>query len=597
MGIRTRSEVPPENQWNVEALYPSWAEWQKELEGSFQKQEPHWPELAPIATLTTESLRSFLDRFFAIERQLDKLYVYAHLRFDEDVGLEESKAHFLFISGLVHNFRCASSWVEPKLLASEERIFQSWLQEPVLKEYHVYLRKLAARRPHTLSTEEEALIALSAKALESSSRAFHALNNADLVFPPALDSQGGQRHVTHGSYGLYLKSRDRTLRKNAFLSVHTTFLQHANTLTELLQGQVAKTLYLAKAHRYSSCLAAALDVDWIPTSVYSSLIQTVREHVQPLHAYLSLRKERLRVQELHGYDLYVPLVEVNQEIGYMEACHAVIESVAPLGVAYQERVRDGLLKERWVDVYENAKKRSGAYSSGCYDSMPYILLNYQGTLSDALTLAHEMGHSMHSLLSRQHQSYVHSHYSIFVAEVASIFNEQLLLKWLKERAKTVQEKAYLISYQIDAIRATLFRQTLFAEFEWQLHRWAEEDVPLTPHRLNEYYRKLNREYYGPTLTLDTELDIEWARIPHFYSNFYVYQYATGLSAAIALFCQVMQSEAARDRYVHFLQSGGSRPPLELLKEAGVDLQTAGPVRAALVYFSSLVEEFKTLMGS
>ncbi len=595
MGIRTRSEVPPEEKWNVEALYPSWTAWSEELDRSFQTKIPRWPCLKERAFHLGSGLKEFLDELFQINRILNRLYVYAHLRFDEEVSCEESKKNFQFISGLLQDFQCESAWIEPALLSSTEELFHTWLHDPHLKEYQFYLQKMARRRPHTLPKEQEELIALSLKALEVPSRAFNALNNADFSFPPAIDSQGEKKHLTHGSYGLYLKSSDRELRRTAFLSLHTTFAQYANTLAELLQGQIARQLYLSRAHRYASCVEEALDADWIPVSVYSGLIQTVRQGVAPLHTYLALRKEKLHLKELHVYDLYVPLVELHKEISYIEACQLVIESVAPLGVDYQTRVGQGLLQERWVDIYENAKKRSGAYSSGCYDSMPYILMNYQGTLSDALTLAHEMGHSMHSFLSRTHQPYVDSNYSIFVAEVASIFNEQLLLDLLKQRAQTKKEKAYLIAHQIDAIRTTLFRQVLFAEFEWQLHRWAEEDLPLTPSRLNELYLQLHRDYYGPALTIDPELHIEWARIPHFYSNFYVYQYATGLSAAIALFRQVKGSTAARDRYLAFLQSGGSRPPLELLAEAGVDLRTAAPLQAAVDYFSILIQEFQMLI--
>ena len=312
-----------------------------------------------------------------------------------------------------------------------------------------------------------------------------------------------------------------------------------------------------------------------------------------MHEYMALRKEILGLSELHYYDLMVPLVEnVQISMSYPEACKTVIDSTALLGEQYQSDVRKGLLEERWVDVYETPRKRSGAYSSGCYDSMPYILMNYQGTLNDVLTLAHEAGHSMHSLLSRRHQPYIYSHYPIFVAEVASTFNEQMLLRELKSRIQSKKEKAYLINYEIEGIRATIFRQTLFAEFELQIHQWAEEGTPLTPSLLKNYYLELNRNYYGPDIILDKELAVEWARIPHFYYNFYVYQYATGLSAALSLFEQVLHSPQAKDRYLEFLSSGGSRYPLDLLKRAGVDVRSSVAVDAAMKRFQQLVRELK-----
>jgi oligoendopeptidase F len=312
-----------------------------------------------------------------------------------------------------------------------------------------------------------------------------------------------------------------------------------------------------------------------------------------MHEYLKLRKKVLGLSELHYYDLMIPLVEeTTTTMNYSGACQAVIESVAPLGASYQADLKQGLLEDRWVDAYETARKRSGAYSSGCYDSMPYILMNFHGTLNDVLTLAHEAGHSMHSLLSRRNQSYVYSQYPIFVAEVASTFNEQLLLKHLKSQAKSKKDQAYLVNYEIEGIRSTIFRQTMFAEFELQIHKWAEEGTPLTPQLLKDHYLKLNREYYGPDLVIDKELEIEWARIPHFYYNFYVYQYATGLSAALSLFKKASTSEEARSKYLEFLSSGGSRYPLDLLERAGVDMRSGAPVEAAMVRFKELIEELK-----
>jgi oligoendopeptidase F len=440
-------------------------------------------------------------------------------------------------------------------------------------------------------------MALSGKALDASARAFGALNNADLVFPPAVDAKGVEHPLTNGSYLSYMRSTDRELRKSAFQNLHRTFEAHANTICELVQGHVQGHLYNARARKFQSCLEAALFPNQVDPSVYENLIASVRRAQLVMHRYVALRKKLLGLSELHYYDLMVPIVEnVQMSMSYPEAVGTVVESTALLGADYQNDVRNGLTQERWVDVYETPRKRSGAYSSGCYDSMPYILLNYQGTMNDVLTLAHETGHSMHSLLSRRAQPYIYSQYPIFVAEVASTFNEQLLMKELKSKAKSKKELAYLINYEIEGIRATIFRQTLFAEFEWQIHKWAEQGPPLTPALLKEYYMQLNRDYYGPDLVLDKELEIEWARIPHFYYNFYVYQYATGLSAALALFEKAQGSAEARKRYLEFLSSGGSRYPLDLLSHAGVDMRSSAPVDAAMRRFSALLEELENALA-
>jgi oligoendopeptidase F len=448
-------------------------------------------------------------------------------------------------------------------------------------------------RPHTLPFEQEELMALSGKALDASYKAFGALNNADLSFKPAIDSKGEEHPLSNGTYLSLLRSPDRNLRRTAYENLHRGFESHANTLCELIQGQVQSHLFVARARKFNSCLEAALFPHQIDRSVYENLIASVRKRLPLMHEYIAIRKKMLKLPEIHMYDLYVPLfedVEVNMD--YEEARQAVIASVAPLGAKYQGQLGKGLLEERWVDAFENVRKRSGAYSSGCYDSMPYILMNYHGTLNDVLTLAHEAGHSMHSLLSRTNQPYIYSQYPIFVAEVASTFNEQLLLSHLKSKAQSDKTQAFLANYQIEGIRGTIIRQTLFAEFELQLHKWAEAGVSLTPTLLKQYYVQLNRDYYGPDIILDPELAIEWARIPHFYYNFYVYQYATGLSAALALFQQAMKDDSAKARYLEFLSSGGSKFPIELLKGAGVDMRKPDAVNAALDYFEQLLHELK-----
>ena len=586
--MRKRSEVPPQERWNVEALYPNTGIWKKD----FEEMKKLYPEVKNfIGKLgEPENAEPFFQLYFSIDRKISKLYTYAHLRLDEDVSNDSSKEHFGLITALYHDFQLACSWVEPELLSLSEEEYKALSR---LKDYRFFLEKLLRMRPHTLTKELEEILALSGKALDVPSKAFGALNNADLTFESAVTATGEKKELTTGTYFLYARDKDRVLRESSFSNLHRGYEAHANTLCELIQGQAQSHLFIAKARKFKDCRQASLFARNVDGSVYDNLIKAVRGHLEPLRDYLQFRKELLNLDQLHPYDLHIPLIEeVSFHCEFKEACQLVIESVAPLGNKYQEVVRKGLLEDRWVDPFENEKKRSGGYSSGCFDSMPYILMNYHGTLNDVLTLAHEVGHSMHSYLSRKNQPYHYADYPIFVAEVASTFNEQLLLKYLKERAQSKKDVAYLINYEIEAIRTTIIRQTLLAEFELQVHRAVEQGIPLTPKWLKEAYLQLNRDYYGEGLCLDVGLEIEWARIPHFYYNFYVYQYATGLSASLSLFEQVMASHEARDRYIQFLSSGGSKYPIDLLKIAGVDLNTAAPIEAAMKRFSKLLAEFR-----
>ncbi len=596
---KVRTEVPEQERWNVEALYVTPKAWREEFDRvRGEEVQPHWPTLASSKGKlkdSPEAIAKFLDAYFELDRKLSKLHVYAHLRLDEDLGNDMLKENFGLISSLVHDFQLEYSWVEPELLGLAEKEYQTLLAHPKLAAYRFFLERMGRMRPHTLSTELEELLALSGKALETPHKAFGALNNADLIFKPAVDSQGKERELTTGSYQLYMHDSDRVLRKSAFENLHRGYESHANTMCELIAGQVQGHLFYATAKKFKDCREAALFPQRISSTVYDNLIATIHRNLGTMHEYMRLRKELLGLDELHVYDLHLPLVEeAKMQVNFQDACALVVDSVGVLGKEYAAALQEGLSTSRWVDPYENQRKRSGAYSSGCYDSMPYILMNYHGTLKDILTLAHEAGHSMHSFLSRKTQPYVYSGYPIFVAEVASTFNEQLLLKKLKEKASSKKEIASLINYQIEGIRSTIFRQTMFAEFELQIHRWAEEGIPLTPSLLKKAYLELNRAYYGPDLVLDAGVEVEWARIPHFYYDFYVYQYATGLSAALALFDQAMSSPKSKEGYLQFLSSGGSRYPLDLLRIAGVNLETPEPVEAAMKRFSMLVQELRQM---
>lgn len=595
------SPVSLQDKWDVESLYPSWEAWEREMEKiGREKKTPHWPEIAELRkgfNGRPSQVKQLLGLCLDADRHLSKLYVYAHLRHDEDVASETPKQAFGRISSLLYDFRKETAWIEPALLALSEDKIDQLLEEESLKEYAFHIEKIVRLKPYTLSTAEEELMAQAGKALQTGPHAFGAFNNADLAFPPAIDGKGEEHPLTHGTYGLYMRHPDRALRKDAFMKMHQAYLRFENTLCELIQGTVQSHLFDARARKYPSCLDAALFPNQIDTEVYRALIKAVRAHLPVMHRYVALRKKVLKLDEVHPYDLYVPMIEEKgQKYTYDEAVGVVTKALAPLGEVYQEALHKGLVQERWVDRYEQPHKRSGAYSSGCYDSYPYILLNYHDSFNDLMTLAHEAGHSMHSLLSRNAQPYHYSGYSIFVAEVASTFHEALVLRMLIDKAKTKEEKAFLINQQMEGIRTTLFRQTLFAEFELFVHECAEKGIPLTPALLKEKYRKLNEEYYGPDLVIDRELDVECFRIPHFYYDFYVYQYATGISAAHALADKVLkEGDRARDAYLAFLRSGSSDYPLQILQKAGVDMTTPQPVECAMQSFDALMGQLEELL--
>lgn len=598
--VQTRSEVAQQDKWNVEAMFPSLVEWQQAFDAvKGEDRYPRWPQLGAFRGTLSQGPKQVYDALQCLhdlERRLSLIYTYAHLRHDEDITNTQNKEAYVRVTGRLHDLAQESSWFEPELLGLSEQMLQDYLAAPELADYRFHLEKMIRMKKHTLSPEQEELFAMAGKAFQSSSRAFSALNDADFKFGDVVDQEGKPHELTHGSYGVFIRSQDRVLRANSFRRLHQHYSDYRNTLCELLNGQVQRHLFEARARKYRSCVETALYPKNIDVSVYDSLITAVRNNIDALHDYMSLRKELLGVDTLHMYDLYVPLTsQVNIKMSYAEAQEAVVESVGVLGREYQERLKIGLEQERWVDRYENENKRSGAYSSGCYDSNPYILMNFRGVLRDVFTLAHEAGHSMHSFYSCKNQPYHYSSYPIFIAEVASTFNEELLMKQLIARAKTKEERIFLINEKLEDIRATLFRQAMFAEFERMLHNWAESDTPLTTSLLNSEYLKLNKSYFGPQVVVDTEIESEWSRIPHFYYNFYVYQYATGISAALALADRVGQGgEAERDQYLRLLKGGCSRYPIDLLSDAGVDMRSPQPVEKAIARFRELLGELRSL---
>lgn len=600
--MKMRNEIALKDRWNVEALYPNYEAW----EDAYQKiardgQQPRWPEIASLKGSLAdgpEKVKEILDLILGLDRVLTKLYTYAHLRHDEDITEDRYKGAFARISTLIHEFNQEASWFDPELFLLPEATIEQYLTSPVLANYHFHLERIIRLKPHTLSEESERVLALAGQAVQSSYKTFCAMSDADLKFGTVKDQHGKDRELTHGQYGLYIRDQDRTLRANAFKQYHQQYANYENTLCEMLIGQVQRNLFYTQSRHYPSCLDAALYPNDIDTSVYHALIEATNKNISSLHNYVSLRQDILKLDEIHLYDMYVPLTsQIDIHLSYEEAEQLIIDSVAPLGSEYQNFLKKGLQEQRWVDRYENHHKRSGAYSSGCYDSMPYILMNYKGILRDVFTLAHEAGHSMHSLLSRKSQPYHYSNYPIFVAEVASTFNEELLMQQLLRHFTGKAEQIYLINQKIEDIRTTLFRQTMFAEFELIIHEMTEQNIPLTPRVLKERYRELNAKYFGKNAVIDPEIDIEWARIPHFYYQFYVYQYATGISAALALADRVLQGgKTERDAYLSFLKGGGSRHPIDLLRLAGVDMKSPQPVSAAIGKFDHLITQLRRLQG-
>ena len=538
-----------------------------------------------------------LDLTSSLSRKLEKLYTYAHLRHDEEITNDAHKGAFQRISALLYDFQQECAWIEPEILELSSATIEKYLNNPLLAPYRFHIEKIVRMRPHTLTADKEELLAMAGKSMQTPPKAFSALNNADIKLGTVKDQTGKEHELTHGLYQLYLRSPDRTLRENTFKGLHEKYFGMENTMAELLYGEIQSHIFTARARNFPSSLEAALFPKKIPQSVYRSLIETVRKGLPSLHRYVGIRKKIMGLGEVHLYDMYVPLVpKVEIRMDYREAEEIVIESAAPLGKEYQAILQKGLKDERWVDRYENKNKRSGAYSSGCYDSFPYILMNYRGILRDIFTLAHEAGHSMHSYLSIKSQPYHYSRYPIFVAEVASTFNEELLMDLLLKRRERKEERLFLINEKIEDIRGTFFRQTMFAEFELKIHELVEANTPLTPSLLKEIYSKLNADYFGPEATIDPEIAIEWARIPHFYYNFYVFQYATGISAALSLAEKILLGDQqAKENYLAFLKGGSSLFPIDLLKLAGVDMSSPAPVEAALRKFDSLLTELEELI--
>ncbi|MGZ3609371.1 MAG: oligoendopeptidase F [Ktedonobacteraceae bacterium] len=592
-----RSDIGKEFTWDLESIYPTDDSW----EDSFKKIEQGLPELEALKGTLAQNGSTLLKVLQArdeLYEELETLLVYASMRKDEDTTNSVYLGMFDRAMQLYVRASTVISYIEPEILALPQMTLDTYVQGTAgLGLYRQQLDDINRNRPHVRSAEVEAVLAAAGEISEVPDSIFSMIDNADLKLPYIHNEQGEEVPLTKGNYLVYIRSTDRNVRKEAFEGMHGTFLKQRNTIAATLGGQVKGSLFFTRQRGFGSSRERALSRYNIPVSVYENLVETVSEHSHLLNRYMKLRKRLLQLDDLHMYDLYVPIVkETADEISYQEACETVASALAPLGQNYTSILRQAF-KDRWIDVYETPGKRGGAYSGGGYKTHPFILLNFQNKLDSMYTLAHELGHSMHSYFTRSHQPFQYGDYTIFVAEVASTLNEGLLTEYLLRNTDEPEVRLSILNHSLEGLRGTLFRQTMFAEYEQQIHSQAEQGQPLTADSLSAMYRALNEKYYGGEAVIDELIDIEWARIPHFYYNFYVYQYATGISAASALVQQILQEgQPAVQRYLTFLSSGSSDYSIELLKKAGVDMTSPEPVRQALQLFDSHLTQMEKLLG-
>ena len=587
--LKARSEIDPPYQWDLTRLYKDDAAWEQTLSGldaQVQTVAAFAGRLKDAATI-----RKYLDASVALSRTLSNLYCYASMRRSEDTRAEAAQSMYARISAAYAGAVAALSFAEPEILALPEETLRQIQKDDCLRDYRFVLENLIRQKPHTLSAPEEKLLASFTEVLGAPADIADSLQDADLVFDSAKDGAGEEHEVTGSNYILLQTSSDRTLRENSFRSFYKTYRNHINTFAATYAGAVKAATAEAAVRHYESSRAMSMAGENIPAEVYDNLVASVRAHLPLMYRYVKLRKRLLGIRDLHYYDVYAPLTgESTARYTYDQAKEMVLEAVAPLGEDYVSEVRRGFA-QRWVDVYPNKGKSGGAYSTGTYDSEPYIMTNFTGTLDSVSTLAHEMGHSMHSLLARRTQPAQYADYTLFVAEVASTVNENLMIEQLLKTEQRPDARLFLLNQYLENFKGTVFRQTMFAEFEREAHAMRERGEALSPAALNQLYGNLVRDYFGPELIMDEEVRLEWARIPHFYRPFYVYKYATGYSTAVALSEGILkEGEPARKRYLEFLSMGGSAWPLDELRHAGVDLTTPAPVDAALEKFGRLLDD-------
>ena len=593
--IPERSQIEEQYKWAIHDIYASDELWEEDLLKA-KEVIPQCAQFAGKLGQSAKELYAFMQKEEEIDLLADALANYAMRRSDEDARDSKYQAMVGRLMSTFVELNAASSFARPEIMAIEDEKMEAFYAElPELERYRRALTDMRRRRAHTLSPEEERLLAAAGEMANAPDTIYGMFCDADITFPDCEDSEGNKHPLSQGTYISYMESSDRALRKSAFETLYRTYGSFKNTISAILNAQVKQLQFFAQARKYGSSLEASLDRTNVPVEVYTNLIEAVHKNMDKMHRYMELRKKLLGVDELHMYDVYCPLVEgLDKKTPIEEAKQTVYEACAPLGERYRAILKEGF-ENRWIDVFENVGKRSGAYSAGA-KVHPFVLLNYTGTLDSQFTLAHEMGHALHSYLSNKTQNPIDSDYVIFVAEVASTCNEALLMEYLLSRTTDKKERAYLINHFLEQFRTTLYRQTMFAEFEMNIGKMAQEGVSLTPDVLCGEYRRLNALYYGENTVLDAEIDNEWMRIPHFYYNYYVFQYATGYAAAIALSRRILKEGApAVEDYLGFLSGGCCKSPINLLKGAGVDMSTTKPVEEALALFGELIEAMEALL--
>lgn len=594
--LPTRDEIPNEFKWKLEDMYSSTDDWEQDykwVKDNLPSLEGYKGKLGDSA----ESLFLGLDTYTKLMEKVEKLFVFARMQKDQDNTNTKSQGLVDRAQGLLVEYGSATSYLVPEILSIPEEKLKDYTEiYEGLKPYKHFLEDIMRKKEHVLSEQEERILAMAGEIASAPDHIFGMLNDADMRFPYITDENGNQVELTHGRYIQFMESRNREVRKQAFKALYETYGKQKNTIASTLSYSIKKDIFFSKVRNYPSTLESALYDDNVPVSVYDNLIKAVEGNMKAMHKYVSIRKKALNLDELHMYDLYVPIVQdVEMKIPYSQAKEMVADGLKPLGEEYHNILHEGY-NGGWIDVLENQGKTSGAYSWGCYDTHPYVLLNYQENIDNVFTLAHEMGHAIHSYLSNKNQPYILAGYRIFVAEVASTLNEILLTNHLLETLEDDGQKAYVLNHYLEQFRGTVYRQTMFAEFERIVHGMAERGEPLTVESLSKVYYDLNVKYYGPEMVVDDDISLEWARIPHFYRSFYVYKYATGFSAAAALAQRILdEGKPAVDRYINFLSSGGSDYPIELLKNAGVDMTSPDPVNQALRNFSTLVDKMEEFL--
>ncbi|MGX7131984.1 oligoendopeptidase F [Enterococcus songbeiensis] len=595
--LPTRDALSEEVTWDLTKIFADDAAFDSaftSLTEELKRSEKYQGTLADGAAAFLAALEYVLE----VSRNLETLYVYSHLKNDQDTANTTYQAIYARASSLLAQASEAISWFEPEVLKlSDEKIWHYFEEEPKLSDYRHYVKQIVDNRPHVLPAEQESLLAGASEVFGASSNTFAILNNADLVFPTITDEKGEKIQLSHGVYGQLMENTDREVRAAAFKGLYSVYEQFRNTFASTLSAHVKGHNFKAKVRNYDSARAASLAANHIPESVYDTLVNVVNKHLPLLHRYVALRKRLLKVDELHMYDMYTPVLgEAPISYNFDDAKKKALEALQPMGEEYLKVVEEAFAS-RWIDVVENKGKRSGAYSSGAYDTAPYILLNWHDTLDQLFTLVHEMGHSVHSYFTRKNQPYVYGDYSIFLAEIASTTNENILTEYLLKTETDPRVKAYVLNHYLDGFKGTIFRQTQFAEFEHFIHTEDAKGVPLTSEYLSDYYGELNAKYYGPSVEKDPEIKLEWSRIPHFYYNYYVYQYSTGFSAASALAKKILDQEPhALENYLTYLKSGNSDYPIEVMKKAGVDMTQAAYIEDAMKVFEQRLNELEKVVA-